>query len=112
MSSNQQKKPEKLSNLPKTDKNINPPFNKKTNNPNNYNNNNQNEFTREQVERNMNEINDSRKTENSDIFNKLYVDSYRKQNKILLNEEIKKLSELGTCTFKPSIRKYNFDEKD
>jgi hypothetical protein len=73
-----------------------------------------NEFSKEQIERNRNEIldNNQKLGQNPDIFNKLYVDSYRKQNKILLNEEIKKLSELGSCTFKPTIRKYNFEENN
>jgi hypothetical protein len=72
------------------------------------------DYTRDYLEKNVNEMmnnnNNGNKSDTPDIFNKLYVDSYRKQNKILLNEEIKKLSELGSCTFKPTIRKYNFDE--
>lgn len=66
--------------------------------------------TRDYLDKNVNEHMNINKSETPDIFNKLYVDSYRKQNKILLNEEIKKLSEIGSCTFKPTIRKYNFDD--
>ncbi len=77
-------------------------------------NTNQVDFTKDYLDKNVKEMvnnnNNVNKSETPDIFNKLYVDSYRKQNKILLNEEIKKLSELGSCTFKPTIRKYNFDE--
>jgi hypothetical protein len=79
-----------------------------TNHPNTY----QVDSAKDYLDKNVNEMinNNVNKSETPDIFNKLYVDSYRKQNKILLNEEIKKLSELGSCTFKPTIRKYNFDE--
>jgi hypothetical protein len=83
-------------------------------NMSNQPNTNQVDFTKDYLDKNVKEMvnnnNNVNKSETPDIFNKLYVDSYRKQNKILLNEEIKKLSELGSCTFKPTIRKYNFDE--
>lgn len=39
------------------------------------------------------------------IFNKLYMDALIKQDKKLLNDEIKKLSELEECTFQPNTER-------
>jgi hypothetical protein len=39
------------------------------------------------------------------IFERLYSDSIRKQDEKLLNYELKRLSELETCTFQPNVYK-------
>jgi len=39
------------------------------------------------------------------IFDKLFLESYKKNDEKLLNEEIKKLSELDECTFQPNVNK-------
>jgi hypothetical protein len=41
----------------------------------------------------------------NDIFNKLYMDSFKKQDERLLKDEFKKISELEECTFRPKISK-------
>lgn len=41
--------------------------------------------------------------EKMNIFNKLYIDSYKKQENKMLNDEIKRMSELEKCTFKPKV---------
>jgi hypothetical protein len=41
---------------------------------------------------------------NSDIFQKLYLDSYKKQDMKLLNDELKRMSELEPCTFQPNSK--------
>ena len=49
-----------------------------------------------------------RKENNSNsmtIFDKLFLESYKKSDEKLLNEEIKKLSELEECTFQPNSNK-------
>jgi hypothetical protein len=37
------------------------------------------------------------------VFDKLYLESFKKKDVILLNEEIKKISEMDECTFIPNI---------
>ena len=62
------------------------------------------EYDRNEVEviiRSDSRDRDSAPSEN--IFNRLYADAHRKQESKLLNYEIKKLSELEKCTFKPKI---------
>ncbi len=39
------------------------------------------------------------------IFDKLFLESYKKNDEKLLNEEIKKISELDECTFQPNSNK-------
>jgi len=41
--------------------------------------------------------------EKMNIHNRLYMDSYKKQENKMLNDEIKRLSELDKCTFKPKV---------
>jgi hypothetical protein len=43
--------------------------------------------------------------DNGDIFNRLYKDSFKKQDDKLLRDEIKRISELDECTFKPNAKK-------
>jgi hypothetical protein len=47
----------------------------------------------------------NKSTTKSGIFEKLYNDAFKKQDEKLLNDEIKKLSELEECTFQPKINK-------
>ena len=44
---------------------------------------------------------------NSDIFDRLYKEASKKNDEKLLNNELKKLSELEECTFKPNVNKSN-----
>jgi len=49
--------------------------------------------------------NDKNSANSVTIFDKLFLDSYKKNDEKLLNEEIKKLSELDECTFQPNVIK-------
>jgi hypothetical protein len=42
---------------------------------------------------------------NSDIFERLYNDAVQKQDEKILNYELKRLSELESCTFQPNVYK-------
>lgn len=56
----------------------------------------------------QNKVEKQKKEKNSDtlnIFDKLFLESYKKSDEKLLNEEIKKLSELDECTFQPNLNK-------
>lgn len=55
----------------------------------------------------LNKTNHMIERDQPNVFNKLYINSYRKNDERLLNEEIKKLSELEECTFRPNISKIN-----
>lgn len=54
------------------------------------------------TKKNFNNKNDKN---TNDIFNKLYMDSFKKQDERLLKDELKKISELEECTFRPKISK-------
>lgn len=41
----------------------------------------------------------------NNVFEKLYLDSFKKNDERLLNDELRNLSDLGECTFKPNITK-------
>ncbi len=40
-----------------------------------------------------------------DVFNKLYINSYKKNDEKLLNNEVKRLSEMDECTFRPNTKR-------
>lgn len=42
---------------------------------------------------------------NNDIFNRLYVDAFKKKDNVLYNEEMREVKELKECTFIPKINK-------
>lgn len=47
----------------------------------------------------------SKSKQNTDIFDRLYMDSFKKRDDVLLNDEIKQASEMDNCTFVPNIIK-------
>ena len=48
---------------------------------------------------------DQTNSNSMNIFDKLYMESFKKNDEKLLNEEIKKLGELDSCTFRPNVIK-------
>jgi hypothetical protein len=49
--------------------------------------------------------NTNKQAEPMNIFDKLYLNSYKKQDEKLMNAEIRKIAELEECTFKPKVNK-------
>lgn len=43
--------------------------------------------------------------QNNNVFSKLYMDAFIKQDEKILNDEIRRLAELGECTFQPNKKK-------
>lgn len=81
-------------------KNINSDFNRQTNNVTRMMNNIEEKRTQMKTEKQKKEKNNSN---SMTIFDKLFLESYKKSDEKLLNEEIKKLSELDECTFQPNV---------
>jgi hypothetical protein len=44
------------------------------------------------------------KNQKNDVFNKLYSNAKSKQDEKLLGEELKKISEMNECTFRPNLK--------
>ena len=58
--------------------------------------------SKDKKENTLNKQRDNSKSNSANVFDKLYLESYKKNDVKLLNEEIKKLSEMDKCTFIPN----------